>query len=148
MIGKTKQEFGQMARPFPTVHPYDRRIGLFSQPIPAWTDYPIVELGDEPGRPAPVRRVEVIGYDGDKYATVLVGGISTIFKRFYLYSSEGRAEDFHYFDVADRGKADRLRRRAHPSMSKMRRLRRQVATRHGSTRRSQSSTHPVAASTS
>jgi len=50
-----------------------------------WTDYPILALGDEPGKPAPIRECEVLSYDGDKYVDVLVGGIKADFKAGYLY---------------------------------------------------------------
>lgn len=55
-----------------------------------WTDYPIVELGDEPGVKAPVRKCKPIKYDGNKYTTVEVGGIITSFKAGYIYTSPGR----------------------------------------------------------
>lgn len=38
--------------------------------ITCWTDYPFVELGDAPGKPAPIRHVNVYSYDGNKYARV------------------------------------------------------------------------------
>jgi hypothetical protein len=38
--------------------------------ITGWTDYPFIDLGDEPGKEAPIRRVRVMDYDGDKYVTV------------------------------------------------------------------------------
>lgn len=51
-----------------------------------WTDYPMVELGDEPGRPAPQRAVYLLAYDSDKYVKVLIDGqMITQFKRSYLY---------------------------------------------------------------
>jgi hypothetical protein len=56
----------------------------------AWTDYPITALGDDEGKRAPVRECEVLRYDGDKYADVLVGGVETSFKAGYLYSKPGR----------------------------------------------------------
>ena len=53
-----------------------------------WTDYPFTELGDEAGKPAPWREVEVIAYDGDKYATVrLPDGSITEVKSGYLHES-------------------------------------------------------------
>lgn len=55
-----------------------------------WTDYPIVELGDEPGKEAPVRRAKLLEYDGDKYVTCEIDGIITSFKSGYLYMREGR----------------------------------------------------------
>lgn len=55
-----------------------------------WTDYPIDELGDEPGKPAPVREAVLVAYDGDKYVTCRVDGIETSFKSGYLYMDQGR----------------------------------------------------------
>lgn len=56
----------------------------------AWTDYPFAELGDTPGREAPVREITVLSYDSDKYCRVLVGGVETEIKAGYVYSSPGR----------------------------------------------------------
>jgi hypothetical protein len=56
----------------------------------AWTDYPIEELGDILGAEAPIRECEVLGWDGDKYATVVVCGIRTSFKAGYIYTKPGR----------------------------------------------------------
>ena len=39
----------------------------------AWTDYPLTDLGDAPGKTAAVREIETLEYDGDKYITVAVG---------------------------------------------------------------------------
>jgi hypothetical protein len=60
--------------------------------ITCWTDYPFTELGDEPYKPAPIRRVNVIRYDGDKYATVSFKdhGDHLSVKAGYLYSQPGR----------------------------------------------------------
>ena len=51
----------------------------------AYTDYPFVELGDEPYKPAPIREVEILSYDGDKYCKILVEGVGTEVKSGYLY---------------------------------------------------------------
>jgi hypothetical protein len=64
--------------------------------ITGWTDYPIVEFGDIAGQRAPIRRVRVTGYDGNKYATVEVydgkGGVAlTSFKAGYIYGKPGRS---------------------------------------------------------
>jgi hypothetical protein len=56
----------------------------------AYTDYPIIELGDKAGKKAPVREVEIISYDGDKYVTVLVENIQTEIKTGYIYETKGR----------------------------------------------------------
>lgn len=59
--------------------------------IIAWTDYPFIELGDEPGKEAPVRRIELISYDGDKYVRVrLPDGQESEIKAGYCYKQEGR----------------------------------------------------------
>jgi hypothetical protein len=39
-----------------------------------WTDYPITKLGDIPGRIAPIRPCRILGWDGDKYATMILWG--------------------------------------------------------------------------
>jgi hypothetical protein len=56
----------------------------------AWTDYPIVQLGDIEDELAPVRECKVLSYDGDKYCEVEVGGVKTMFKAAYIYEREGR----------------------------------------------------------
>lgn len=56
----------------------------------AWTDYPIVELGDKEGQPAPVRECNVLSWDGDKYCDVEVAGVKTFYKAAYIYQREGR----------------------------------------------------------
>ena len=58
--------------------------------ITCWTDYPFKELGDEPYKPAPIRHVRVIGYDGNKYASIIVEGIESSVKWGYLYRNAGR----------------------------------------------------------
>lgn len=59
----------------------------------AWTDYPITVLGDTEGIEAPIRGVDVISYDGDKYCMVRVYGITVQIKSGYLYHSKGRYGD-------------------------------------------------------
>jgi len=58
--------------------------------VRAWTDYPILPLGDESGKAAPIREVRVLGWDGNKYAAVEVEGLVVSLKRGYLYSIPGR----------------------------------------------------------
>lgn len=60
--------------------------------ITCWTDYPFVELGDEPGKMAPIRHVNIISYDGNKYAKVSFENCGDILdvKTGYLYSKRGR----------------------------------------------------------
>ncbi|PHR83142.1 MAG: hypothetical protein COA64_00355 [Henriciella sp.] len=56
-----------------------------------WTDYPIVELGDEPGKRAPVRRIDALHeYDGDRYVKLTVGGVTKEIKSGYIYTKPGR----------------------------------------------------------
>jgi len=59
--------------------------------ITGWTDYPIIALGDLPGKKAPIRRVKVLWYDGNKYITIKTpeGCIDQI-KCGYLYRKPGR----------------------------------------------------------
>ena len=59
----------------------------------AWTDYPIVSLGDKPHSEAPVREVEVMSYDGDKYCLVRVGGVEESIKSRYIYQLPGRCSN-------------------------------------------------------
>ena len=64
----------------------------------AWTDYPLckdamVSAGpelDEPDKPAPVREVEVLGWDNNKYARVSFGDGIYVFKVGYLYTKPFR----------------------------------------------------------
>lgn len=59
--------------------------------ITCWTDYPFKELGDIPYQKAPIRRVRVLSYDMNKYATIQLpdGQVSSV-KWGYLYSQPGR----------------------------------------------------------
>ena len=56
----------------------------------AWTDYPFTWLGDEPGKEAPVREIEVVSYDDDKYCRIKVCGGEDEIKSGYIYQREGR----------------------------------------------------------
>ena len=56
----------------------------------AWTDYPFTQLQDEAGKNAPVREIEVLSYDGDKYCRVHVCGHEDEIKAGYIYQREGR----------------------------------------------------------
>ena len=51
----------------------------------AWTDYPFTQLQDEAGKNAPVREIEVLSYDGDKYCRVRVCGHEDEIKAGYIY---------------------------------------------------------------
>ncbi len=58
----------------------------------AYTDYPMFHLDDKSGELAPIREVEVISYDGDKYCVVRVKEDGSIFnlKSGYLYNEPVR----------------------------------------------------------
>ena len=56
----------------------------------AFTDYPITELGDKPNEKAPIRQIEIVDYDQDKYCVVRVAGVVKSIKAGYLYSEQGR----------------------------------------------------------
>ena len=63
-----------------------------------WTDYPFTQLGDMPGKIAPVREVEALEFDGDKYLLIGVfcddGEYFTAeIKAGYVYQQEGRFGD-------------------------------------------------------
>lgn len=53
-----------------------------------YTDYPIVELGDKHGEQAPIRRITIIQFEGDKYVDIIVEGITTSIKFGYIYRQE------------------------------------------------------------
>jgi hypothetical protein len=53
-----------------------------------YTDYPIHLLGDEPYQEAPIRKCEILNWDGDKYCDVLVEGVVVNFKAGYIYTEE------------------------------------------------------------
>jgi hypothetical protein len=59
------------------------------EPVIAWTDYPFPQLGDVALSKAPIRQVEVLRYDGDKYCDVRVAGVQASVKAGYLYSRPG-----------------------------------------------------------
>jgi hypothetical protein len=65
-----------------------------------WTDYPILELGDTAGQPAPIRRVKPVSYDGDKYVKVIVDDFETEIKAGYLYTTEGEPGSMIYAPVS------------------------------------------------
>lgn len=60
--------------------------------ITCWTDYPFTELGDIAYKKAPIRHVNVISFDGDKYAKVSFDNVGDVLevKAGYLYSQPGR----------------------------------------------------------
>ena len=59
-------------------------------PVRAYTDYPILALGDIGGKEAPIRECRVLSYDGNKYCKVEVGGVIETIKSGYLYTKAGR----------------------------------------------------------
>lgn len=65
----------------------------------AYTDYPLVGLGDVAGEKAPIRKVVPISYDGDKYVDVVFEGRQFQFKAGYLYSMIGRCGEVPTFPV-------------------------------------------------
>ncbi len=56
----------------------------------AYTDEPIVELGDKVGYEAPIREVQVLSFDGNKYFTVQVNGVTIKLKVGRVYRNEAR----------------------------------------------------------
>jgi hypothetical protein len=56
----------------------------------AWTDYPIAGLGDPPGVIAPIRLVNVLTWDRDRYCVIECAGEHEVVKRCYLYKQRGR----------------------------------------------------------
>ena len=65
----------------------------------AFTDYPILELGDKPNQEAPIRECDVLSYDGDKYCEIRVSGCLIEVKTGYLYTEKGRCGDAPLIDV-------------------------------------------------
>ncbi len=60
--------------------------------VQAWTDYPIANLGDAPGKIAPIRLCRVLAYDRNKYCVIRIGFLTVSgIKRCYLYKGRGRA---------------------------------------------------------
>jgi hypothetical protein len=54
------------------------------------TDYPFTVLGDIPNKPAPVRKVKLLGFDGNKYCRCSFGKWFLEFKIGYLYELPSR----------------------------------------------------------
>jgi tRNA(His) 5'-end guanylyltransferase len=61
--------------------------------IEAYTDYPILALGDRANQLAPVRKVNVLSYDGVKRCCIEVHGVRLTVKRGYLYTTLSRVDD-------------------------------------------------------
>jgi len=66
--------------------------------LDAWTDYPIEQLGDRAGYDAPIRPCKVISYDGDKYLTIEVMGVTQSLKGCYVYQKKGRCGQVPNYD--------------------------------------------------
>ena len=58
-----------------------------------WTDYPFTSLGDKPYVEAPIRKCQLVSYDGDKYVTIAIGGTRYSIKAGYVYRKPGRCGD-------------------------------------------------------
>ena len=58
-----------------------RQLLLGARPVAGgvsgFTDHPIAELGDPNHLPAPIREITIIGYDGNKYATITLDVIES-----------------------------------------------------------------------
>lgn len=65
----------------------------------AYTDYPIIELGDISGRIAPIRKCNVIFYDGNKYCQIEIDSVKKEVKAGYLYIRPGRYGEVPGIDV-------------------------------------------------
>lgn len=68
--------------------------------IKAYTDYPIKRLGDIPHQPAPIRKIEVLSYDGDKYCKIRIDKICIEIKSGYIYMQPGRVGEVPSIDRA------------------------------------------------
>ncbi len=66
-----------------------------------YTDYPFIELGDEAGKKAPIRKVMPMEYDGDKYVKVLVDGVYSEIKAGYIYTKRGRCGEVPAFNPVE-----------------------------------------------
>jgi hypothetical protein len=68
-----------------------------------FTDYPIIELGDEEFKEAPIRECELLSFDDDdnKYCYVKVGGIEKEIKRCYIYPQKGRCGDVNCVSIKE-----------------------------------------------
>lgn len=68
----------------------------------AYTDYPFKELGDTPHTAGPIREVEVLAFDGDKYCTIRIGEFIGDVKWCYLYKERGRCGEVPVIDLEDK----------------------------------------------
>ncbi len=58
--------------------------------IKLYTDYPILALGDEGGKYAPIREIHILDYDDNKYVTIFVDGVVDNIKLGYIYKEPKR----------------------------------------------------------
>lgn len=66
-----------------------------------FTDHPFRDLGDSPNKKAPIRQIQVLSYDGDKYCRVLVDSIESEVKAGYIYTTPGRCGEVPCFDPSN-----------------------------------------------
>jgi hypothetical protein len=71
------------------------------EPKQLFTDYPIIELGDEEFKEAPIRECELLSFDDNKYCYVKVGGIEKEIKRCYIYPQKGRCGDVNCVSIKE-----------------------------------------------
>jgi hypothetical protein len=83
------------------IYEWDRSGATAKADTQFYTDYPFVELGDEPGKKAPIREVSLIGFDGDKYVDVLVEGKVSSTKYGYIYMEPKRCGETPCVSHAD-----------------------------------------------
>lgn len=74
--------------------------------IKAYTDYPFESLGDIAYQKAPIREIEILAYDGNKYCLVKVENTYDMIKYGYIYSERGRCGEVDVLDFSD--KTDQL----------------------------------------
>lgn len=63
----------------------------------AYTDYPIISLGDVAYQLAPIRECEILAYDRNKYCKILIEGVTEEVKAGYLYIEPGRCGEVKTF---------------------------------------------------
>ncbi len=66
-----------------------------------YTDYPIIELGDEVGKRAPIRECELVENLNNKWVKIKVQGVLAETKRFYVYKKRGRYGDVPHLEICD-----------------------------------------------
>lgn len=66
--------------------------------LQGFTDYPFACLGDKDGVIAPMRPIEIISYDRNKYADIIVAGFNEGIKLGYCYSDTKKGK-FDYRSI-------------------------------------------------